>query len=70
MTDDANINNLTPPLHATTHQDPLHTSGTQPDTPHTPQNIQEPDSNKPKTWMDNDPMRGIKYPPLSAPGPS
>eukprot|EP00972_Heterocapsa_arctica_P091748 13529722-Heterocapsa_arctica.AAC.1 len=70
MADDTNLNNPTPPPHNTTHRDPTHATETQPDIHHTSQNTQEPDSTEPKTRMDNDLMRGIKYPPLSAPGPS
>eukprot|EP00972_Heterocapsa_arctica_P027206 4000086-Heterocapsa_arctica.AAC.1 len=34
------------------------------------QDDQHAEPTKHKTWMDNDPMRGVKYPPLSGPGPS
>eukprot|EP00972_Heterocapsa_arctica_P055731 8221406-Heterocapsa_arctica.AAC.1 len=70
MTDEADDNTLTSPPPINTQTTQTHNSENQPENNLEAQNSQNTDPTKPKTWMDNDPMRGIKYPPLSGPGPS
>eukprot|EP00972_Heterocapsa_arctica_P046771 6903117-Heterocapsa_arctica.AAC.1 len=70
MTEEVDDNSPTPPPPINTQTAQTHQSENHPETHPGSQNNQNAEPTKPKTWMDNDPMRGIKYPPLSGPGPS
>eukprot|EP00972_Heterocapsa_arctica_P032011 4716288-Heterocapsa_arctica.AAC.1 len=70
MTSDHNDNNATPQRARDTHATQDNNTNNEPTNSQPSQNGQHTGPLKHKTWMDNDPMRGIKYPPLSGPGPS
>eukprot|EP00972_Heterocapsa_arctica_P051311 7547150-Heterocapsa_arctica.AAC.1 len=57
--DDNHHDQPTPPHENTMQADHEHTTGIPQDTHHTSQTGQDPDTPKSKTWMENDPMKGI-----------
>eukprot|EP00972_Heterocapsa_arctica_P114953 16445313-Heterocapsa_arctica.AAC.1 len=70
MTSDDDDNNLTPQQTPNTQTTQNGGTGNGPGSSQPGQGDQHAEPTKQKTWMDNDPMRGIKYAPLSGPGPS